>query len=202
MCLSCLRDSIYRLRQTCPNQIEAVIYYEFCLLKYSNATIILGSNDTKTDLYELKNDNTFDDTKQFNGFLQPFMNKLRGKAAAGNSFLKFAMGNTSGPDPYTLYGLMQCIPSLTKAQCSDCLEYAMNQSSSCCDGSAGVIVLMARCNIRYEIYEFTTNPASLLWPPSPAPSQVPQPTPSGGNRKTFLESFIVGCLYITFFHFE
>ncbi|XP_076927901.1 cysteine-rich receptor-like protein kinase 26 [Bidens hawaiensis] len=176
MCQSCLRDAIYRLTNTCPNQTEAVIYYEFCLLKYSNASI-LGTNDMSRDLYELMNDNTFHNITQFNGFLYPFMNKLRGEAAAGTSFLKFAMDNTTGPDSYTLYCLTQCVPILSEAQCNDCLQYAISQLSSCCDGRVGAIVLMARCNIRYEIYEYDIHPA-ILPPPSgrvPTPSSQPSP---------------------------
>ncbi|KAJ0946461.1 putative Gnk2-like domain-containing protein [Helianthus annuus] len=175
MCQSCLKDSIYRLRHSCPNETEAVVYYEFCLLKYSNAPI-LGSNDMNKDAVYLDNESTFDDKKQFNGFLQPFMNKLRGEAAAGNSLLKFAMENTTGPDSKTLYGLTQCIPTLSKSQCDDCLEYAINQLSLLCDGRIGAIAFMgARCNVRYEIYEFYINPAIL---PSPSlPISVLQPSP-------------------------
>ncbi|KAI3829713.1 hypothetical protein L1987_03841 [Smallanthus sonchifolius] len=105
MCQTCLRDSIYRLRQTCPNQTQAVIYYKYCLLKYSNAAILENNNnDMSRDLYRLYNFNTFTDKEQVNGLLQPFMSKLRGEVAAGGSMLKFAMEDTSGPDSRTLYG--------------------------------------------------------------------------------------------------
>ncbi|KAJ0621068.1 putative Gnk2-like domain-containing protein [Helianthus annuus] len=50
MCLGCLRDSKLVLRLLCPNQTEAVIYYEFCLLKYSNASI-LSNNDMMRDRF-------------------------------------------------------------------------------------------------------------------------------------------------------
>ncbi|KAI3682679.1 hypothetical protein L1987_82836 [Smallanthus sonchifolius] len=165
MCLSCLSDSIYRLRQTCPNQTEAVIYYEFCLLKYSNAPI-LGTNDMDRDIYFLENDITFPNTTEFDSFLQPFMNKLRGEAAAGGSFLKFAMDNTTGPRSLTLYGLAQCIPILTEAQCNECLKYAIAQMSIRFDGRVGAVVLMSRCNVRYEIFGYYIHPANLPSPPS------------------------------------
>ncbi|XP_076881050.1 cysteine-rich receptor-like protein kinase 8 [Bidens hawaiensis] len=164
MCQSCFKDAVYRLRSACLNQTGGVLYYEFCLLKYSNAEI-LGTNDMKRDFFTSVDENTFPDKKQFNEILYPFMNKLRDKASAGSSLLKFAMDNTAGLGSDTLYGLPQCIPTLTEAQCNDCLEYAINQMSSCCDGRVGVVILMARCNIRYELYEFSINSA-ILPPPS------------------------------------
>ncbi|XP_076926692.1 cysteine-rich receptor-like protein kinase 8 [Bidens hawaiensis] len=179
MCRSCFKEAVFRLRVfACPNQTEGVIYYEFCLLKYSNAEI-LGTNDMKRDLLFLFNKDTFPDKNQFNGFLYPFMNKLRDEAAAGSSLLKFAMDNTSGPDTSTLYGLAQCVPILSEAQCKECLAYAINQLSSCCDGRIGALVLMARCNIRYEIYEFNINTRPLPPPSSTFDQSSPQ-----GNKKT------------------
>ncbi|KAK1428351.1 hypothetical protein QVD17_17184 [Tagetes erecta] len=177
ICETCLRDSIYHLRRSCPNQREAVIYYEFCLLKYSDGSI-LGDNDMQRDFYPaLRNANSFPDKNKSNDLLQPFMSKLRVETAAGGSLLKFARDNTTGPENTTFYGLMQCIPALSEAQCNDCLEYAINRMSTCCDGRVGVILHMARCNARFEIYDFFGNQSIL-----PAPSRPPRhvPPPPGG----------------------
>ena len=45
-CQSCLNDSIVKARQDCPNKKEATIYYDCCLLRYSNQTI-LGRDQPK-----------------------------------------------------------------------------------------------------------------------------------------------------------
>ncbi|KAK1428347.1 hypothetical protein QVD17_17180 [Tagetes erecta] len=173
ICKSCLRDSIFWLRHTCLNQTEAIIYFELCLVKYSNAPI-LGNNDMQRDFYPLNNIDSFPDKKKSNDLLRPFMSKLRGEAAAGGSKLKLAMENTPGPENTTLYGLTQCIPILSEAQCNDCLEYAINQMSACCDGRVGVVILMARCNVRYEIYNFFTTTRALA-PPSPSSTHGSSP---------------------------
>ncbi|KAD3338283.1 hypothetical protein E3N88_33804 [Mikania micrantha] len=177
MCQSCLNDAIFRLRHTCLNQSEAVIYYEYCLLKYSNDPI-LGGNDMMRDYLPLNNVDSFTNKEQFNGLLQPFMTKLRLEAAAGGSLLKFDMEDTPGPNNTTLYGLTQCVPILSEPQCDDCLKYAINQFASCCDGRVGAIVLMARCNVRYEIYDFGIKSA-ILSPPSLSspPARIPSPPP-------------------------
>jgi len=188
MCLGCMRDAIFRLRVVCPNQTEAVIYYEFCLLKYSNASI-LTNNDMERDAFKMRNANSFPDTRQLYGLLYPFMDKLRGEAAAGSSLLKFAMEDTTGPGSSTIYGLTQCIPFISQAQCDECLEYAVNQLPSCCDGSLGAVVLMVRCNIRYEMYEFYINPA-ILPPPSTTTSSQPSP-PGKKSSSTRTKIFII-----------
>ncbi|KAL4585482.1 hypothetical protein LXL04_010103 [Taraxacum kok-saghyz] len=43
LCRSCLSDSVVKLPELCPDQREAIGYYDNCLLKYSNETI-LGYN--------------------------------------------------------------------------------------------------------------------------------------------------------------
>ncbi|KAF5756471.1 putative Gnk2-like domain-containing protein [Helianthus annuus] len=40
VCRSCLNDSVVKLPQLCPNQKEAIGYYDYCLLKYSNEIIL------------------------------------------------------------------------------------------------------------------------------------------------------------------
>lgn len=174
MCRSCLNDSIVRLSQSCPNQREAIIYYDICLLRYTNATIV-GNNDMNRDVVYLWNVNNASNKEQFNRDLRPLMNKLRSEAAAGGSLLKFAMNDTAGPDFATIYGLAQCVPYLSEQQCSTCLESATNLIPSCCDGKIGGRVLTASCNIRFETYQFGIN--TSLIPPPPSPPSSPPPSP-------------------------
>ncbi|KAL5579090.1 hypothetical protein UlMin_011532 [Ulmus minor] len=39
VCRSCLNDSTTRLTKLCPNQKEAIIWYDECLLRYSNKSL-------------------------------------------------------------------------------------------------------------------------------------------------------------------
>ncbi|KAI7724674.1 hypothetical protein M8C21_004551, partial [Ambrosia artemisiifolia] len=124
LCLSCLNDSIIRLPQLCPNQKEAVGYYGRCLLKYSNVDVI---GNMQMEGYRIVvNVETAMDKDRFVGSLVPLMNQLKADAAAGDSLLKFATGNTTGSDFFTIYGLVQCTPDLSEMQCSDCVESAYN----------------------------------------------------------------------------
>ncbi|KAI3743841.1 hypothetical protein L1987_56908 [Smallanthus sonchifolius] len=144
LCQNCLNDSIVLLRERCPNQKEAVGYYNECFLKYSNET---GNEDD----VDLPNDQTTSDVNRFNGALRQLMDRLRGEAAAGGQLLKFATGNISGPDFSTIYGLVQCTPDLPEQVCSDCLEAAINRiPNTNLYGRVGGRILQSTCNFRLK----------------------------------------------------
>ncbi|KVI01045.1 putative receptor-like protein kinase At4g00960 [Cynara cardunculus var. scolymus] len=190
LCRRCLNESTVRLRQACPNQREAITYYDICLLRYSNATI-LGNFEMNKDVVYMWNVNNATNRSQFNAALRPLMNNLSSEAAAGGSLLKFAMGSTIGPDFSRIYGLAQCVPYLSEQQCNTCLESATNQIPSCCDGKIGGRVLTASCNIRFETYQFGINTSLIPSPPSPPPPPPPVqrfppvlPTPGTNSNTT------------------
>ncbi|MFS7944295.1 putative Gnk2-like domain-containing protein [Helianthus anomalus] len=88
--------------------------------------------------------------------LSSLMNKLKADAVAGDSLLKFAAGNTTGPDFVTIYGLVQCTPDLSEMQCTDCLEnaysyYAMVFNRS---GKIGGTVFQPMCRYSYGLSRF------------------------------------------------
>ncbi|KAK1425057.1 hypothetical protein QVD17_20400 [Tagetes erecta] len=172
LCRSCLNDSIAGLRERCPNQIEAVGYYNECFLKYSNFT---GNNNAVV----LPNDQNTVNVTRFNSDLRQLMDRLRGAAAAGSPVLKFATGNITGPEFSTIYGLVQCTPDLSQRVCSDCLEAAINRiPNTNIYGKVGGRILQSTCNFRYEIYEFFNHTAPATFPPSPSMSPPPSPVTS------------------------
>lgn len=104
-CRSCLNESRYAIRQRCPQQKEAIIWYDNCMLRYSNRSIF-GVMETSPAFY-MWNLNNATSVTQFNEVLIELFNTLRTKAAAGDSKRKFATGNATAPDSQTLYALVQ-----------------------------------------------------------------------------------------------
>uniref|UniRef100_A0A251S1K5 Putative gnk2-like domain-containing protein n=1 Tax=Helianthus annuus TaxID=4232 RepID=A0A251S1K5_HELAN len=142
LCTNCVNDSIIKLRELCPNQTEAIGYYNKCFLKYSNET----RNTNEVALPNLQNTSNVD---RFNAALRELMDRLRGEAAAGGPLLKFATGNITGPNFSTIYGLMQCTPDLPEQACSDCLEAAVNRiPNTNLYGKDGGRILQSTCNFR------------------------------------------------------
>ncbi|XP_076925045.1 cysteine-rich receptor-like protein kinase 25 [Bidens hawaiensis] len=172
MCLSCLNSSIVNLQQLCPNQKEAIVYYDYCSLRYSNQTISGNVNTPRGTTWLMWNFRNATNKDQFNGDLRPLLIELRADAAAGGSLKKFASGNRTGPDFTTIYGLVQCNPDLSSLECSDCLEDAVNRFGLRYSGSVGGRTLKPTCNFRYEIYRFF-NVSTLVITPPPSSSPAP-----------------------------
>ncbi|KAJ1381123.1 Gnk2-homologous domain, partial [Sesbania bispinosa] len=73
--------------------------------------------------------------KQFDVVLMNLLQTLRSKAASGDSHLKFAAGNDTGPNLQNIYALVQCTP---EQDCNDCLAGAISEISSSCNGPRAV----------------------------------------------------------------
>ncbi|KAL5775000.1 hypothetical protein ACOSP7_012557 [Xanthoceras sorbifolium] len=176
-CRSCINDSISQLTQICPNQKEAIGWYDYCMLSYSNRTIF-GVKDTSRIFY-MWNTRNVSSVDQFNQVLTTLLESLRSRAASGSSLRKFATGNATAPDFKTLYALVQCTPDLSKEECSDCLVSVTGLIPECCDGKEGGRVIGPSCNLRFEIYRFYAPTADdELTPPSPPPLLAPPPPPN------------------------
>ncbi|KAA8519960.1 hypothetical protein F0562_014216 [Nyssa sinensis] len=175
-CRSCVNDSTRKLSQLCPNNKQAIGWYDYCMLRYSNQSF-LGTMDT-SPVYHLWNENKTSDVRQFNQDLRNLLDDLRGRAGSGGSLRKFATDNTSfttATDFRTIYGLVQCTPDLSERQCTDCLLLAMEEIGSCCVGYKGGRVVYPSCNFRYELYRFNKEKEITPEPPlsPPPPSSEP-----------------------------
>ncbi|KAJ0735827.1 putative protein kinase RLK-Pelle-DLSV family [Helianthus annuus] len=189
-CRSCLNRSIVELPQFCrSNQKQAMVYYDICFLVYSNSSI-LGTTQMDSHGYMFRNklENVTHDIDQFNDVLGSLLNDLIGETAAGDSLLKFRSGERKGPGFYTIYALMQCLPSLSDQQCRDCLENSITISPRLFEGSDGVRILRPTCNIRYEIYRFFNESPQVINPPprffNESPQVINPPPPGKKNDST------------------
>ena len=70
-------------------------------------------------------------------------------AAPSNSTRKYFATAEMDFDP-KLYGLAQCAPDLTPAQCRGCLAGLIREMPTWFTGRIGGRILGVRCNIRYE----------------------------------------------------
>ncbi|KAL5839813.1 hypothetical protein ACOSQ4_012421 [Xanthoceras sorbifolium] len=195
-CRSCINDSISELTQICPNQMEAIGWYDNCMLSYSNRTIF-GVMKTSPVFY-LWNPENVSRVDQFNQVLRTLLESLRSRAASGSSLRKFASGNATAPDFSMLYALVQCTPDLSEEECSDCLIEFTRQIPKCCDRKRGGQVVGPSCILRFETYRFYEHTADELTTPSPPPLLSPPPPPninttitSGKDNNTYRTMVII-----------
>ncbi|PWA40571.1 cysteine-rich RLK (RECEPTOR-like protein kinase) 26 [Artemisia annua] len=142
-CLSCLNDSIVKLREICPTQKQAIGYYDLCMLRYSNQTVL---NTNKIAI--LLNTQNASDVDRFNEALSPLLNNVTAEASGGGSLSKFATGNTRGPGVTRIYALAQCTPDLTPQQCKQCLEGVISVFTNAYREKIGGRSLVPTCNFR------------------------------------------------------
>ncbi|XP_054779261.1 cysteine-rich receptor-like protein kinase 44 [Prosopis cineraria] len=163
ICRSCLNDSRIRLTEMCLNQMEAIGFYDNCMLRYSNRSIF--NTDETSPHFCLSSTANATDVDEFNQVLRSLLDSLTGRASSGNSLLKFATANVAGPDFQTLFGLVQCTPDLSLQQCSDCLVGPISGLPECSNGKIGGRILRPSYNFRYENYRLY-NETNDSTPPS------------------------------------
>jgi hypothetical protein len=174
-CRSCVNKSSHDLLQYCPNQKEAIIWPDKCMLRYSNKSIF-GVMEA-SPIYAFFNTANVSDVEGFNQVLRPLLDGLRDRAASGNSTRKFAAGSAIAPAFQTIYALVECTPDLDYLECNNCLGTAAGFIPQCCNGKQGGKYVTPSCDLRYEVYTFY-DPAAEAPPPSPLPSPSPPPPPS------------------------
>lgn len=173
-CINCVAMAGKRLVTLCPVQKEAVIWYDKCMVRYSNRTIF--------NRLEIFPQASISGTRNFTGerdgwekSLRDLLEGLREKASVtGRRKKNFVVGETSGPSFQTLYGLVQCTPDISEEDCSYCLSQGVAKIPSCCDMKMGSYVLSPSCLLAYAPWRFydpvdTNEPSSVPATPSRPP---------------------------------
>ena len=155
LCRSCLNDSRIALKQLCPNQKEAIVWYDNCMLRYSNRPLLcILENQPAFSQWN----NSTQNVSNVDGYSKVIKNLLDGmisEAASGNSY-KCATRTVVAPDSpnTTIYAHAQCTPDLVETDCSACLENISGQIPQCCLGKEGGRYYTPSCNFRYSTNAF------------------------------------------------
>jgi hypothetical protein len=172
LCQGCIKTTSEAIMIRCPNYKEAIIWYDRCMLRYSNRSIFSVKEEwPRAWLWNVNDIGDATDRNQFNANLGGLMNQLITRAASSSNL--FAMGDKNGTAFNRIYGMVQCTPDISPSQCRICLSGCVSFIPTCCDGKQGGNVLTPSCSMRFETYHFYTAPPS---PPPPASSPSP-PTP-------------------------
>ncbi|RWW20886.1 hypothetical protein GW17_00014985 [Ensete ventricosum] len=183
-CSSCVGTATQDIQQMCSYYKEATIWYDFCLLRFSNARILSDTNNSPE--FYMWNVNNVTRPDRFSKLLTLLLNRTT--ESAEKSAKKFATGTVSNFTSAfpTVYGLVQCTPDLSPTDCGTCLRGLYDQLPSLLVGKEGGRVIGARCNMRYEVYYFyqgkptlaLTAPVETASEPTPPPASPPLATPA------------------------
>jgi hypothetical protein len=183
-CLVCLGMSATLLPLRCPIQKEAIGWFDNCMLRYSDRSM-LGVEETSPSFYMWNTNNVSANYDQFKYDLRKLLESLRSEAVAGGSLRKFAAGNATAPNNQTLYALVQCTPDLSELECNNCLLGTFQGIPTCCDGKQGGRIISPSCSMRFEVDQFDVGQYyTLTFPSSPVAPPVSPPSPLTNTNTT------------------
>ncbi|XP_021296997.1 cysteine-rich repeat secretory protein 38-like [Herrania umbratica] len=151
-CRSCISDTSNLRASVCPNQKEAILGYDECMVFYTNRSIF-GVIETSPRLW-LWNPVNASDPASLSATLRTLLDTSRMQAAAGDSLRKFAVNDAVASDFTRVFVLTECTPDLSEQQCLNCLDQIIEEQPDCCTGRTGGRVIAPSCNFRFENYRF------------------------------------------------
>ncbi|GMN49802.1 hypothetical protein TIFTF001_018962 [Ficus carica] len=157
------------IRKLCPNSKEAVVYEEYCQLRYSNDNFFGKLNFS--DNLPLGNVQNISDPEKFSSLVSKTLRNLTNSAAYNVSSNMYATKEASYKDK-TIYALVQCTRDLSRDDCSECLKRATQDVLLKYNSSVGARLFSRSCFLRYELYPFYKNG----YDPTPSP-------PENDNKK-------------------
>ncbi|KAL5567105.1 hypothetical protein UlMin_030269 [Ulmus minor] len=149
-CKTCIVDASKELQKSCPTSKGAIIWYDYCLVKYSDV-YFFGKIDNNNK-FSLLNVNDVENSTSVNANVKKLLSNLSYKASA--TLKLYATGKLeidSGEDG-KLYGLAQCTRGLNDADCKKYLDVAISEIPNCCSGKRGGHVVGGNCSVGYELY--------------------------------------------------
>ncbi|MCD7471719.1 hypothetical protein HAX54_012349 [Datura stramonium] len=155
-CKLCVTDASQQIRKRCPFNKEAIIWYDYCLVKYSDECF-KGEIDNKNQFNWWNG--TVTNPETFNLMTKELMGCLAERASSVPDF--FATREIDIEKGQKLYGLVQCTRDLSKEDCKKCLDGNIAELSNCCAGKRGARVVGGSCIVRYETYPFFKAPQKL-----------------------------------------
>ncbi|XP_037473718.1 cysteine-rich receptor-like protein kinase 6 [Triticum dicoccoides] len=179
-CSSCLVNAFANLQNVCPGSKDAVIYYDACMLRYSDVQFLSADDSGPMGLdLSITVRNSGNATSEPGRYQRTVATLLNATAdyAAYNSTRRYATGQADLDREFPkVYSWAQCTPDLTPGRCRDCLAQILAQLPLQFTDSIGGRLLAPRCSFRYETKPFMNGPVIVKLPArsgAPAPAVVP-----------------------------
>ncbi|KMS96634.1 hypothetical protein BVRB_8g200970 [Beta vulgaris subsp. vulgaris] len=165
-CRDCVQMASRQLPLLCPRAIQAILWKEQCMLRYSNESFFsVFQENPHEEVYNINNITT--NISSWFKCLNDTLNEVILMAASNNSGYMYATKEAwYSPMNRNLFTLVQCTPDLSKENCTKCFSVAKSRIYNM--SSRGGAVLMPSCTLRYEIYPFydTSTLQDLAPPPN------------------------------------
>ena len=155
-CHSCLAGDPQGVAKACPLKREATIFYDLCLLRYSDKDFF-GKSSSKLFFTTNGEKVTVDRLIFFSRLLGNLMDVLVKSVA--RSKMMVAVYSARYGDSSNLYGLVQCTRDLSPETCQSCLREIIDYSAECCGTTDAARIYGDGCFLRYDTIQFYNDTA-------------------------------------------
>ena len=160
LCQLCIQNATQKISSECLSSKEATIWYNHCLLHYSDHPS-LPTLDTAPTYRHFNIVNTFKPNQLQSFFTWTLANSLSQVQfdihAEHTTTKNYGIKSGKLNDKQTLYTLAQCRPDLSSEDCNTCLDSIIRKEIPwCCLGSPEGKVLYPSCYIMFGLSPFHT----------------------------------------------
>ena len=150
LCQLCVQNATERIFLECGSSKEAIIWYNHCLLRYSNVST---GYDTSPTFREFNMADTFNSDDQQQNLTFTLGNTLSNleNAIRETSTKNYGTATAKLNDDHTLYALGQCTPDLSDEDCFTCLRNMKQEIPWCCLASPEGKVLSPSCYMMFGL---------------------------------------------------
>ncbi|KAL2483991.1 Cysteine-rich receptor-like protein kinase 26 [Forsythia ovata] len=145
-------DARKEILKKCPGQKQAILWHEFCMVRYSDEAIF--GNVAYSPFDWCNSIENVPDQDKFYQELNILLDSLRNQTVYNRSPKKFAAASRPYPDYRTIYAFEQCTADITPQDCGSCLNQSALEIRQCCNGSRGVKILRPSCYLRFDTDPF------------------------------------------------
>ncbi|EOA34354.1 hypothetical protein CARUB_v10021878mg [Capsella rubella] len=174
-CSDCVQTATLEISRNCTFQKEAFIFYEECMVRYSDSSFFTLVEDRP--FITRYSPSSAPNTDRFGKTLSDKMDELITRASSSSSsssstpyFVEDQERVTQFEGSYDLVSIVQCSPDLDSRNCTVCLKLAVQKILDCCSRSLLAQIFTPKCLLRYEA-------SALSSPPPPSPPPPPRSPP-------------------------
>nr|GMD93009.1 cysteine-rich receptor-like protein kinase 25 [Ipomoea batatas] len=144
VCGDCVGYAGKRILDLCPNETTAIIWYDNCMLRYSEKSM-LGILDESASLAWRNDDN---DTQPiaYMKLVGNLLDQIISRASNGSG-KKFVVLEANFSPFERVYALGQCTPDLSNVDCQICFRNVIAMLPRCCYGAVGARAVFPSCNV-------------------------------------------------------
>lgn len=161
-CSTCVNEAKNQILKACPFQTEAIIWYENCMLHYSQSSFFGKLIISPWLLLSKPQNISKNHIADFTEIMRKSMKKLANSTAYNSKspvkMFQTTVVNVTGVGE--LFELALCFPDLSHSDCFRCLSIAIDRLVISVDSR----VLLPTCAVWYQTSPFSTSSANTTYP--------------------------------------